>query len=103
MDRTRRLTEEALGEAGLEWRTARRRAPGRRLDADADGPLLRFADGRQAASHRSQCRRGRRAGGGHPGGDRGGPDIGDAVPRFTLATGAAQGAAKAHPGRAGAG
>ena len=38
MDRTRRLTEEALGEANLELAPARRRALGRRLDADADGP-----------------------------------------------------------------
>ena len=56
MDRTRRLTEEALGEASLGWPTARRRAPGRRLDADADGPHLRLADGRQAPARRRQRR-----------------------------------------------
>ena len=71
MDRTRRLTEEALGEAGLAWQ-------------QLDGVLLvggstrmpmvrelRLADGRQAAAHRRERRRGRRAGGGDPGGNRG--------------------------------
>ena len=53
---------------------ARRRAFGWRLDADADGPFLRFANGGQTAPHWSQCRRGRRAGCGNAGGDRGGPN-----------------------------
>ncbi len=52
---------------------ARRRALGRRLDADADGSHLCLADGRQAAARRGQRRRGCRARRGHPGGDRGGP------------------------------
>ena len=71
MDRTRRLTEEALGEAGLTWR---------KLDGvllvggSTRMPMvrtLRLADGRQAAARRRERRRGRGAGGGDPGGNRG--------------------------------
>ena len=73
MDRTRRLTEEALGEAGLDWH---------RLDGvllvggSTRMPMvraLRHRDGRQAAPDGCQRRRGRRPGRGHPGGDRGRP------------------------------
>ena len=50
MDRTRSLTEEALAEAELSWRPLTRRPARRRLDADADGPLVRHPDVRRAAA-----------------------------------------------------
>ena len=48
MDRTRRLTEEALDEARLVVGRAQRRPARRRLDPDADGPVVRHADGRRS-------------------------------------------------------
>ena len=44
MDRTRRLTEEALGESGLTWGSLVGGLAGRRLDPDADGPDVRPVD-----------------------------------------------------------
>ncbi len=49
MDQTRRLAAEALGESDSTG-AARRRLAGRRLDADAHGPLVRQRDGGQAAA-----------------------------------------------------
>ena len=56
---------------GPDLAQARRSPAGRRVHADADGPVVCLADVGQAAAGGGQRRRGRGAGRGHPGGHRG--------------------------------